>query len=403
MMRKFLAIFTAVFLIAGHTFAAEDKFMSEKEDVRIQNVLAKIRRGESVTVAVLGGSITTGYAANPISTNSWAARTEAWFSKICAENKSRLTFLNEGVSGTDSAFAVARIKEHIISNKVDLVILEFAVNDQWLDGRTRQRTYEGAIRQIMNNSDTAVLALFINTLGDNLPGQQYEQQPICEYYHIPFVSWKDCVLRGGSKSDFNKFFDAPETVHPNNAGHESIAGFIIEKLDGYWKNLPADKKIPSPVKTLPKPRTDDAFEFVTYYHNGNIKPSSNSGWTSGGTPRHDDWVKRGNMPSGWQTNEVGAEITFEVTGSTIGVTYAESDQFRNAVAWVTAPDGTESQKVNLQCFESSRRGYYGWAYRELVSGEKVQKYTVHIQCTKRAAADRAGKFCNFIGIVAAGK
>ena len=73
----------------------------------------------------------------------------------------------------------------------------------------------------------------------------------------------------------------------------------------------------------------------------------------------------------------------------------------NATAWVTAEDGTESEKVPLQCYVSYRNGYYGWAYRELICGEKSQKYTVHIMCSKRAAADRNGKFCNITGILVA--
>ncbi|MBR1639932.1 MAG: SGNH/GDSL hydrolase family protein [Treponema sp.] len=394
-MKKIMGIMAAALMLAGSLCA---------DEARIQNVLAKIRRGEKVTVAVLGGSITTGYSSNPISSNSWAAKTEEWFKSVCEKSGSSLTFLNEGVSGTDSAFAVARVQDHIIKNKVDLVILEFAVNDQWLDSKTRQRTYEGLIRQIMNNSDTAVLALFVNTReNESLPSQQYEQQPICEHYHIPFVSWKDCVLKNGKKSDFQNFYDGQETVHPNNAGHASIASFIVEKLKGYWDNLPADKALPAVAKKLPAPKTDDAFEFVTYYHKDNISPSSNTGWKIGGTPRHDDWIKRGSVREGWQTNEAGSEITFEVEGSTIGLTYAESDQFRNATAWVTGPDGKDSQKVILQCFQAYRKGYYGWAYKELVHGDKVQKYTVHIQCSKRASADRAGKYCNVTGIIAAGK
>ena len=73
------------------------------------------------------------------------------------------------------------------------------------------------------------------------------------------------------------------------------------------------------------------------------------------------------------------------------------------MAWVTYPDGTDSEKVPLQCFQMSRSGYYGWAYRELVKGDKVQKYTVHVQCSKRAPKSQAGKPCNITGILAAGK
>jgi len=397
----------SLFLFSCNKTGTEEKYMNESAEVRIQNVLAKIRRGESVTVVTLGGSITTGYSSNPINQNSWAAKTQEWFSKLAKESGARLNFLNEGVSGTDSAFAVARVKDHVINNKADLVILEFSVNDLWLDPSTRNKTYEGVIRQIMNNSNTAILALFINILGDGsgvlLPSQQKDQQPICDYYHIPYVSWKDCVLAEGSEKDFEKFYDGNETVHPNNAGHASIASYIIQKLQGYWDNLPEDKEIPSPVKVLPAAKESDKFEFVEYYHKDNLSPSSNKGWEIGGTPEHDDWIKRGNVRQGWKTKEVNGEITFEVEGSIIGVTYCESDQYRNAVAWVTGPDGKDSEKVTLQCYSSIRNGYYGWAYKELVSGDDVKKYTVHVKCSKRGGSDKEGKYCNITGIIATKK
>lgn len=400
-MKKILCMLTAIIGI-GIVTAKEANYAEEKSEVRIQNVLAKIRHGEPVVIAALGGSITTGYNSNPIEKNSWAAKTAQWFDNLAKENNSKITFLNEGVSGTDSAFAVARTKDHIINNKVDLVILEFSVNDMWLSPSVRNRSYEGVIRQIMNNSETAVLALFLNTNDAGLPGQQKEQQKITEYYHIPYVSWKDCVLKNSNAEVFNSFYDAPETVHPNNKGHASIASFVIQKFDDYWKNLPADKKISKPVKKLPSALFDDSYEFTEYYHKDNLKPISNDGWKEG-TVCHDDWKKRGNVREGWQTDKAGGEIVFEAEGSVIGVTYCESDGFRNATAWVTAPDGTESEKIPLQCYVSYRNGYYGWAYKELVKSDKVQKYKVHIMCSKRVAADRNGKFCNITGIIAGKK
>jgi len=210
-------------------------------------------------------------------------------------------------------------------------------------------------------------------------------------------------LASGSAEDFEAFYDAPETVHPNNAGHASIAAFITKKLQYYWENLPDDKNIPAPEKSLPAPKESDKFEFVEYYHKDNLTPASNNGWEIGGTPEHDDWIKRGNVRQGWQTNLVDGEITFDVEGSVIGITYCESDQYRNAIAWVTGPDGKESDKVSLQCYSAIRNGYYGWAYKTLISGDKVEKYTVHVKCSKRGGAGRDGKYCNITGILACKK
>ena len=67
-MKKVCLVWLCAGLILSSAFAQKkgNNYMEEKSEVRIQNVLAKIRRGENVNIAVLGGSITTGYSSNPI-------------------------------------------------------------------------------------------------------------------------------------------------------------------------------------------------------------------------------------------------------------------------------------------------------------------------------------------------
>jgi lysophospholipase L1-like esterase len=398
-MKKILIAAAVCLLLFPLAAEGDTSYMNEKAEVRIQNVLAKLRRGEPVTVIALGGSITTGYASNPIAQNSWAALTGSWFSEKAAATGSSLHYMNEGLSGTDSAFAAVRVKDHVSAFKPDLVLLEFAMNDQWLDPKVRCRTYEGVIRQIMDGTDCAVLALFVNERKPPYPGQQYEQQPVCEYYHIPFVSWKDCIAAERQNTGWNNFFDGEETIHPNNAGHASIAKYITEKLASYYDTLPADSAIPAPVRELPAALTDTGFQYVTYYSMDNREPETNTGWQKG-SPVHSEWVQHGQVKQGWQTDDPDAVMTFKVTGSSIGVTYCESDQFRSADAWVTKPDGTDTPHVLLECCNSIRSGYLGWAYREIVSGSAEDAYILHVAVKKRG---RSGSFANITGIVAAGK
>jgi lysophospholipase L1-like esterase len=398
-MRKILIAAAACLLLFPLSAEGDASFMNEQPEVRIQNAFAKLRRGERLTVITLGGSITTGFAANPITENSWAALTGRWFKEKALSTGSDLHYMNEGVSGTDSAFAAVRVKDHVTAYNPDLVILEFAMNDQWLDSKVRRRTYEGVIRQIMDGTDCAILALFVNERNPPFPGQQYEQQPVCEYYHIPFVSWKDCVMADNKNTDWNSFFDGEETIHPNNAGHASIAEYITAKLESYYDMLPADGAVPVPVKQLPKALTDTGFQYVTYYSMDDIVPETNTGWQRG-SPVHPEWVQHGQVKQGWQTDNPDAVMTFKITGSSIGITYCESDQFRNADAWVTKPDGSDSPHVMLECCNSIRNGYLGWAYREIVSGTNVETYTLHVAMKKRG---KAGSFANITGIAAAGK
>ncbi|MCR4735250.1 MAG: SGNH/GDSL hydrolase family protein [Treponema sp.] len=401
-MKKYLIMLLTLLCFFTPVFAAGDSFMNENVDVRLENFLAKIRRGEEVTVLALGGSITTGFAAKNPSADGWAGLTGAWIKKLGAENKAKVNYYNRGVSGTDSAFAIARFDNHVAALKPDLVLFEYAMNDQWLDTKVRKRTYEAIVRRLLSDSDCAILALFVNERKAPYPSNQAEQQKICEYYHIPYVSWKDSVKKNGSLSDFEKYFDGQEGIHPNNTGHAKIAEFMEERINQVWKVLPEDSKIASPCKELPAAMTDCGFVNSKYYGCENLKPLANTSWKAG-SPAHNEWISHGNVVKGWECNEGGAEITFEVEGSSVGITYCESDQFRDAQAWVTKADGSNGPKVNLNCYVSYRKGYYGWAYRQLIDGDKVEKYTVHVVVSKRVARGGEKKFCNITGILVAGE
>ena len=393
--------------MSAFLFAGEEKIKKENMNLRMENFFAKINRGEKVRVAAIGGSITTGFSASPVSSKCWAGLTGQWLKTLAAENGADLTFYNRGVSGTDSAFGIARLESHILSLKPDLVIVEYAMNDQWLDAKVRKRTYETIIRRILSDSDTAVLALFVNEKNPPYNSNQAEQEKICKYYDVPYVSWKNCLFADNPTASFKDYFNGEENVHPNNAGHAKIAEYMISELESVWEKVASGEagtgnKSVAINRNLPEPMTDRAFESAKYYHSDNIEALDNSGWKKG-SPVHPEWVSHGDAHKGWETNVAGAEMTFEVTGSCVGITYCESDQFRDALAWVEREDGSLSQKVPLLCYSSYRNGYYGWAFKELVNDKKVQKYIVHIQCSKRAPKSAEGKYCNITGILVGGE
>lgn len=375
--------------------------MDNEENARILQVMAKIRRGERVHIAAFGGSITTGYNANPIKEKSWAAHVAAWWKAKGEQYGADVRFYNEGVSGTDSAWGAARANMHLIKNNVDLVHLEFAMNDQWLEKQVRNRSYEGIIRQLQENSPCAILALFVNEKSNGQPSQQAEQEPICTYYHIPFVSWKDCEKASlGQNVNWQDYFDGEETVHPNNAGHARIASFIIERLEAIWQTLPEDDaNLPLVQTDIPEPLSDVGYQFAELITCDNGVISSNSGWKKG-SPVHQEWVSHGGASSGWSSSQDNAELVLKVHGSSVNVLYSESDTFRNAVAWVEKSDGSTTRKITLECMNPIRQGYLGWASRELIHlGNEEADFLVHILCPRARGDKETSRETNVCALV----
>ncbi len=361
-------------------------------------VMARLKSGNEISITALGGSITTGYAANPPLQKGWAAVVNEWWQKKAEETGGRVVYYNAGVSGTDSAFAAARLKDHILDRNPDLVFLEFAMNDQWLDRRVRERSYEGIIRSMLKNG-SAVFSLFVNEKNPPYRSNQEEQQKICSHYGIPYISWKDCVSSENDGTVWNTYFNGAETIHPNDAGHASIASYIIEQLEKVWASQGSNADIRIPYE-LPDPLTQADFENTSVLYSITAEPVLNTGWETG-SPSHDDWKRIGNVKQGWNTAKADAVISFEVSGTSCGILYAESNTYRNGEAWIEWFDGTTGKKVSLNCYNASRNGYLGWYYAEIFCGTDVKKGILHIAVKKSRATDE-GKFVNIAGIVLTG-
>jgi len=106
--------------------AAVGDFVSIDKPVKVRDGIshlrAKLVAGESVTVAFLGGSITQ---------NS----EESGFAKLIPQwiesrfPGARVTSVNAGMGGTDSAWVAKRLDREVLDAKPDVVFVEFAVND----------------------------------------------------------------------------------------------------------------------------------------------------------------------------------------------------------------------------------------------------------------------------------
>jgi hypothetical protein len=154
---------------------------------RLHIALAKASRGEAITIAAIGGSITAGAAASA-EENRWPSRAAAWWRAEFPHTE--LRFLNAGIGATGSDIGAHRIRHDVLAARPDVVMVEFAVNDS---GSARAgETLEGLLRQILALPNCpAVVMLF--TMDNQGHDRQQEHTEVGMHYRVPMVSLRDAL------------------------------------------------------------------------------------------------------------------------------------------------------------------------------------------------------------------
>lgn len=238
---------------------------------RLQAVFAKARRGEIVTIASIGGSITAGASASTPE-KRYVERVAQWWRDTFP--KANIVFVNAGVGATTSQYGAARAQRDLLVHNPDFVITEYAVND----GNTREfaEHYEGLLRQILSQPQKpAALMVFMKQRGGG--NAQEWQSRLGRHYGLPMISFRDGVQSEIDAGRMKEDDVMADVVHPNDRGHEMTAQFITRYLEDVLKATPADAKIPE-IAPLSPPLISDVFARIRYFDGVNLKPTENKGW-----------------------------------------------------------------------------------------------------------------------------
>ncbi|PTT86836.1 hypothetical protein DBR42_12920, partial [Pelomonas sp. HMWF004] len=178
-------------------------------DTRLQVVMQRLQAGEPITLATVGGSITTGYAAQP-------PREQGWAALLARSLGPQVKLVNAGLSGTDSAAAVQRLQTQVLDAAPDLVIVEFGVNDQWLDPAVRSSSYEAILRKLLGaRKPPAVVVLGLTQQGNQPRDAVDVQLKLAAHYglaSLDFGRWMQARVDAG-QDRWSALYDEP--VHPN--------------------------------------------------------------------------------------------------------------------------------------------------------------------------------------------
>lgn len=158
----------------------------------LPNFFEKVKKGDSVAIAYLGGSIT--------SATGYRVQTVPMFRELFPGIKIRS--INAGLGGTGSDLGVFRVKDNVIDHHPDLVFIEFAVNDFGTDSLIIGQSMEGIIRQIKRaNPKTDICLLYtlaFPMVEDLKAGKTIRSARIMEqlanYYQLPSICFAPRVI-----------------------------------------------------------------------------------------------------------------------------------------------------------------------------------------------------------------
>ncbi|MDR7332049.1 GDSL-type esterase/lipase family protein [Roseateles asaccharophilus] len=348
-------------------------------DTRLQAVMKKLDAGEPITLATVGGSITTGYAATP-------PREQGWAALLAKSLGPKVKLVNAGISGTDSAAAVQRLQAQVLDAAPDLVVVEFGVNDQWLDPAVRGSSYEAILRKLLAaKKPPAVVVLGLTQQGNQPRDATDLQLKLAAHYGLTaldFGAWMQARVAAGTDR-WAALYDEP--VHPNGIGHQRIAQALGETLRTATSSNAVTTALPSPLHGR-------AHEFTRLLMNDALKPYQNSGFSRGGEV-HPEWT--GQQP-GWQAKTDDAEARFLVWGSEVAVFHAESEHYRNLEARVDdGPWGT------LRGHVPERKGYLGWHYTVVGRDLEPTAHLLQVR-VKRDEWVGSGRPASLLAIMSAG-
>lgn len=201
---------------------------------RLEQAIQKAKRGEQVTLAYIGGSITQGAGAIPINSECYAYKSYRSFADAFGTGDN-VNYIKAGVGGTPSELGMLRFDRDILRDgtvEPDVVIVEFAVNDE--GDETKGDCYESLVRKILAlPNHPAVVLLFAVFANDwNL---QDRLSVVGERYNLPMVSVMDAVtpqfkqkIGEGRVLSKNQFFY--DIFHPTNIGHTIMADCLTHLL-----------------------------------------------------------------------------------------------------------------------------------------------------------------------------
>ncbi len=217
----------------------------EGDTARLKEFILKCKSGKDVTVVSIGGSVTQGESASSNDKN-YPALIGKWISERYGI---KVNSINAGCNGTGSVIGVERVERDVLSQKPDLVIVEFSVNDG--DNDLDMEAYESLILRLLTDENRPAVMHFAMCGRDKRSSERIHRV-ICEHYNIPLIS---LIPFMEWEKDTSPYFK--DGVHPVDLGFEVLCNLITMKLCDVEANLDEiGEALPLPQKLTNAGMTD---------------------------------------------------------------------------------------------------------------------------------------------------
>jgi len=282
--------------------------MVNDNPIVLSNIKQKIKNREPIKIAFMGGSITAGAIAVPVS--------EKFSTKLCADLS--LTFgvpieeINISWGSTSSCLGVFRFDEEVLPRNPDLLIVEYAVNDWEIYSMV---AYENLIQKAIFRN-IPIIALF--TMTDKGWNKQAYEELICKNYNIPAISYRDAYYPLVENGTLKWNDIAADYVHPNNNGHRLIDYLLYDYIfKSIHLELPNRYQFSIPESVTE--RSDFLNTEVFQYGDSAAEVVDNNGFIRWCNP----YYFKGN---GFVSSAPDSSMEFRFTGTSLGISYhTESD------------------------------------------------------------------------------
>jgi lysophospholipase L1-like esterase len=273
----------------------------------------KLDRGERVTVAYFGGSITWGATATDPMKTSYRALVSAHLEEQFPE--AHIKSVDAAIGGQPSKLGVFRVDRDVLPYAPDLTFVEFAVSDG--DSPEARETMEGIVRKLKRaNPQMAIVVLIIGAGWENYgSAMQTQHREVAEYYGLPFVD-----ICGAVQQKIEAGLSAKDVLtdgcHPSDNGYRIYTEIIVGELE----RLAALEGTPKPAPD--EPLTENRYESAEMIELSKLPDLG--GWKATMPTVTGTWFDH--QPSRWQSSAVspgadGATLTTTVECTGLGLYY----------------------------------------------------------------------------------